>query len=216
LTIGEQIDRVYRQHTGSSAKQTQVRRLEILAKVGIGDPNRFSKNYPHQVSGGMCQRAMIVMAIICQPELIIADEPTTGLDVTIQRQITELLSDMRQNIGATEILITHDLGVVAETCDRIVVMYAGSLMEIAATKALFSRPRHPYTIGLLKSIPRVDVDEEPIPMPGYVPNAFSRPVGCPFHPRCSFAKDLCREVDPPLKELEQGHSVACHFVGEVG
>jgi len=216
LTIGEQIDRVYRQHTGCSAKQTQERRFEMLEKVGIGDSIRFSKNYPHQVSGGMCQRAMIVMAIICEPELIIADEPTTGLDVTIQRQITELLGEMRQRINATEILITHDLGVVAETCDRIVVMYAGLLMEIATTKDLFSRPRHPYTIGLLKSIPRVDVDEEPIPLPGYVPNAYSRPAGCPFHPRCQFAEEICRQQEPALQEIEEGHFVACHLVEEVG
>jgi oligopeptide/dipeptide ABC transporter ATP-binding protein len=215
MTIGEQIDRIYRQHTGCSPKAAQERRMDMLNRVGIGDPNRFSRNYPHQVSGGMCQRAMIVMAIICEPELIIADEPTTGLDVTIQRQIMELLGEMRQRIDATQILITHDLGVVAETCDRIVVMYASRLMELASAKSLFSRPLHPYTFGLLKSIPRVDVDDEPIPIPGYVPNAYSRPFGCPFHPRCSFVKEECTQVEPEFRMIEPDHWVACHYAGEV-
>ena len=215
LTIGEQIDRVYRQHMGVSKDAVAEKRYEMLEKVGIGDPQRFSNNYPHQVSGGMCQRAMIVMAIICQPDLIIADEPTTGLDVTIQRQIMELLRNMRRTIGATQVLITHDLGVVAETCNRIVVMYASLLMEIASAADLFSRPSHPYTIGLLKSIPRVDVDDEPIPMPGYVPNAYSRPFGCPFHPRCPFTQDICTQSQPELLEIESGHFVACHLIDEV-
>lgn len=212
LTLGEQIDRVYRRHTNSSAGEAAERRLEMLSRVGIGDPVRFSHQYPHQVSGGMCQRAMIVMAIICEPKLVIADEPTTGLDVTIQRQIMELLEEIRTRMNETQILITHDLGVVAETCQRIVVMYASRVMEVSPTRELFSNPLHPYTIGLLESIPRVDIDEQPVPLPGYVPNALNRPQGCPFHPRCSRAQDLCREVQPELVPVIDGRLAACHFV----
>jgi oligopeptide/dipeptide ABC transporter ATP-binding protein len=212
LTLGDQIDRVYRRHSNSSAAKAASRRLEMLSRVGIGDPVRFSNNYPHQVSGGMCQRAMIVMAIICEPKLIIADEPTTGLDVTIQRQIMELLAETRQRMNETQILITHDLGVVAETCQRIVVMYASRVMEVSPTKELFRDPLHPYTIGLLESIPRVDIDEQPIPLPGYVPNALNRPPGCPFHPRCSRAEDLCRVEQPELLPVKDGRQAACHFV----
>jgi oligopeptide transport system ATP-binding protein len=212
LTLGEQIDRVYRRHTNSSAAEATSRRMEMLSRVGIGDPVRFSSQYPHQVSGGMCQRAMIVMAIICEPQLIIADEPTTGLDVTIQRQIMELLAEVRQRMNETQILITHDLGVVAETCQRIVVMYASRVMEISPTKDLFGDPVHPYTIGLLESIPRVDIDEQPIPLPGYVPNALNRPPGCPFHPRCSRAQEICRIELPELLPVRDGRLAACHFV----
>jgi len=211
FTVGDQIDRVYRQHAGCSAQVARERRLEMLQRVGIGDPIAFSKRYPHQLSGGMCQRAMIVMAIICNPDLIIADEPTTGLDVTIQRQIMELLGEMRREIKATQILITHDLGVVAETCERVVVMYASRVMEIAPTRVLYSAPAHPYSRGLLSSIPRPDSDREPVPMPGYVPNAGNRPQGCAFHPRCPLAADICRQVEPPLVELDAAHSAACHF-----
>lgn len=212
MSLGDQIDRVYQRHTGCSASQAQERRLEILGRVGIGDPVRFSHNYPHQVSGGMCQRAMIVMAMVCEPELMIADEPTTGLDVTIQRQIMELMAEMRQKMNQTQILITHDLGVVAETCHRIVVMYASRVMEIAPTRDLFQNPLHPYTSGLLNSIPRVDIDEQPVPLPGYVPNALKRPTGCPFHPRCSKADDRCLAEQPELKTVKAGRMVACHFV----
>ncbi len=212
LTLGDQIDRVYRRHIKSSASEAAERRLEMLSRVGIGDPARFSSQYPHQVSGGMCQRAMIVMAIICEPLLVIADEPTTGLDVTIQRQIMELLAEIRQRMNETQILITHDLGVVAETCQRIVVMYASRVMEVSPTMDLFSNPIHPYTIGLLESIPRVDIDEQPIPLPGYVPNALNRPAGCPFHPRCSKAQELCRAEQPELLPVKNGRLAACHFV----
>ncbi len=212
LTLGDQIDRVYRRHTKSSASEATARRMEMLSRVGIGDPVRFSNQYPHQVSGGMCQRAMIVMAIICEPQLVIADEPTTGLDVTIQRQIMELLAEIRERMNETQILITHDLGVVAETCQRIVVMYASRVMEVSPTRDLFSDPIHPYTIGLLESIPRVDIDEQPIPLPGYVPNALNRPAGCPFHPRCSRSQDLCRVEQPELLPVKDGRLAACHFV----
>ena len=212
LPLGQQVDRVYRQHTNCSASQARDRRLEMFHQVGIGDPIAFSRSYPHQVSGGMCQRAMIVMAIICEPNLIIADEPTTGLDVTIQRQIMDLLKDMRQRITATQILITHDLGVVAETCNRIVVMYASRIMEIAPSIDLYTNPRHPYTIGLLNSIPRVDADEEPIPLPGYVPNALNRPKGCPFHPRCFKVQEICRQEQPELMSVGEDRLAACHFV----
>jgi oligopeptide transport system ATP-binding protein len=212
MTLGAQVDRVYRKHTRSSAAEAKERRLEMLNRVGIGDPVRFSNNYPHQVSGGMCQRAMIVMAMICKPELMIADEPTTGLDVTIQRQIMVLMAEMRRDLNQTQILITHDLGVVAETCHRIVVMYASRIMEIATTKELFQNPRHPYTIGLLESIPKVNIDEQPVPLPGYVPSALKRPNGCPFHPRCNRAKDQCQMEQPELMAASPGRMIACHFM----
>lgn len=212
MNLGDQIDRVFQRHTGSSAAQAQKRRLEMLNRVGIGDPLRFSHNYPHQVSGGMCQRAMIVMAMVCEPELMIADEPTTGLDVTIQRQIMDLMAEMRQKMNQTQVLITHDLGVVAETCDRIVVMYASRVMEIASTQDLFQNPLHPYTIGLLNSIPRVDIDREPTPLPGYVPNALKRPSGCPFYPRCDKVRERCQVEQPELRPVSAGRMVACHFV----
>ncbi|HBG73988.1 MAG: peptide ABC transporter ATP-binding protein [Chloroflexi bacterium GWB2_49_20] len=212
LTLGRQIDRVYLQHNNVTPAQASEHRLEMLSRVGIGDPIRFSNNYPHQVSGGMCQRAMIVMAIICEPQLVIADEPTTGLDVTIQRQIMELLAEMRERMNETQILITHDLGVVAETCHRIVVMYASRVMEVSPTRQLFNEPLHPYTIGLLNSIPRVDIDEQPTPLPGYVPNALNRPSGCPFHPRCSRAQERCQVEQPELVPVKDGRSAACFFV----
>lgn len=211
LSIGEQIDRVYRQHSNASRREARERRLEMLQKVGIGDPIRFSNNYPHQISGGMCQRAMIVMALICNPSLVIADEPTTGLDVTIQKQILELLGEMRSNLNTTQILITHDLGVVAETCDHVVVLYAGKVMEIASTRELFAKPSHPYTLGLLKSIPRLDLEVEPIVLPGYVPSAINRPSGCPFHPRCYLAEPICKQDMPEMVEISPGHLTACHF-----
>ncbi len=211
MSVGEQIDRVYRQHTRCSAQEARHRRLEMLTRVSIGEPEAFSRRFPHQLSGGMCQRAMIVMALMCQPELIIADEPTTGLDVTIQRQIMELLGEMRAQIHATQILITHDLGVVAETCDRVVVMYASRVMEIAPTRTLYGTPAHPYTQGLLQSVPRLDLDVEPIVLPGYVPSAGRRPSGCPFHPRCSQAEQICREVEPEMKQLGEDHFAACHL-----
>ncbi len=213
LTIGEQIDRVYLHHFHTSRNEAREKRLEMLQRVGIGDPIRFSKSYPHQVSGGMCQRAMIVMALICNPELIIADEPTTGLDVTIQKQILELLDEMRRNLNTTQILITHDMGVVAETCEHTVVLYAGKVMEIAPTHELFASPSHPYTLGLLKSIPRLDVEEEPAVLPGYVPSAIHRPTGCPFHPRCQQMEEICQQEMPQLVEISPGHFTACHFSG---
>jgi len=213
LTIGEQIDRVYRQHTGYSAAEARARRLEMLRRVSIGEPQAFSRSYPHQLSGGMCQRAMIVMAIICHPDLIIADEPTTGLDVTIQRQILELMGEMRRETQATQILITHDLGIVAETCDRVVVMYAGRVMEIAPTGALYAAPAHPYTQGLLSSVPRLDIEYHPLVMEGSVPNAANYPPGCPFHPRCPMALDICRQEMPALLPMAgDGRLAACHFL----
>lgn len=211
LSVGEQIDRVYRTHTHCSARQARERRKEMLERVCIGQPKAFSMHYPHELSGGMCQRVMIVMALMCQPEIIIADEPTTGLDVTIQRQIIELLSEMRSSIVASQILVTHDLGLVAETCNRVVVMYASRIMEIATVQDLFASPAHPYTQGLIQSAPRLDKDVDPVVMPGYVPSAAKRPSGCPFHPRCLQAKDICREEEPAMKSIHADHTVACHL-----
>lgn len=211
-TIGEQIDRVYCEHFPTEIDKVKDLRLDMLAKVGIGDPISFSKCYPHEVSGGMCQRAMIVMALICQPELVIADEPTTGLDVTVQKQIIDLLVEMRFRINATQILITHDMGVVAESCDEIVVLYSGKVMEIAKVNEIFNNPQHPYTRGLLESIPRMDLDEAPRPLPGYVPNAIDRPVGCPFQPRCNLAERVCQKEEPEIVIDSNGHQVACHLM----
>jgi len=214
LTVGEQIDRVYRRHRNATPRQAVQRRMEMLQRVRIGDPEAISKSYPHQLSGGMCQRVMIVMAIICEPELLIADEPTTGLDVTIQRQIMELLREMRESLQATQIVITHDLGVIAETCDRVVVMYSGRVMEVASTQDIFAAPQHPYTKGLLESVPRMDIDTLPALLAGNVPNPAHRPPGCPFHPRCSVAMDICHQMQPPEVQLDAGHSVACHLLAE--
>jgi peptide/nickel transport system ATP-binding protein len=212
-TVGAQIAEVVRLHEGLGRRAALERTVEMLRLVQIPNPQRRVHDYPHQFSGGMRQRVMIAMALSCDPALLIADEPTTALDVTIQAQILELLQDMKARFGMAIMLITHAMGVVAETAQRVVVMYAGKVIEEAAVGQLFGNPRHPYTQGLIRSIPRIDraatdrVRLEAIP--GVVPSLIDPPRGCRFESRCPFAMDRCREASPPLREIEPGHKVAC-------
>ncbi|HEX4893662.1 MAG TPA: ABC transporter ATP-binding protein [Hyphomicrobiaceae bacterium] len=213
FTVGEQISEVVRQHEGVNRKGALERTVEMLRLVGIPNAAGRVHDYPHQFSGGMRQRVMIAMALSCNPKLLIADEPTTALDVTIQAQILELLQDLKSRLGMAIMLITHAMGVVAETAQRVVVMYAGRVIEEAPVRQLFRNPRHPYTQGLIRSIPRIDtaakhkVRLEAIP--GVVPSLLSPPQGCRFAPRCKFAMDACRAEMPLLREVEPGHKVAC-------
>ena len=191
-------------------KVAKRRSIELLRTVRLPEPEAVVKQYPHELSGGMRQRVIISMAIACHPELLIADEPTTALDVTIQAQILDLLSDLKQTIGLTSMFITHDLGVVAESCDRVAVMYAGNIVEVADTERLFEKPLHPYTQAMLRAIPKVTERKTELEsIKGSVPNLIEPPRGCRFHPRCPFVMDNCRKLKPELVEVERGHSVAC-------
>jgi peptide/nickel transport system ATP-binding protein len=212
-TVGEQIAEVIRVHEKMSRGAAIERAVEMLKLVHIPTPERRVHDYPHQFSGGMRQRVMIAMALSCSPKLLIADEPTTALDVTIQAQILDLLSELKQRFGMAVLLITHAMGVVAETAQRVVVMYAGKVAEEAPVRELFGNPRHPYTQGLIRSIPRIDtaamhkVRLEAIP--GTVPRLVDPPEGCRFAPRCRYAQRECSTVTPPLREVAPGHRVAC-------
>ncbi|MBR0907885.1 ABC transporter ATP-binding protein [Bradyrhizobium liaoningense] len=215
LTIGEQIAESLRRHEAVTKKQALERTIEMLKLVQIPNAEGRVHNYPHQFSGGMRQRVMIAMALACKPKLIIADEPTTALDVTIQAQILDLLQDMKDRFGMAVMLITHAMGVVAETAQRVVVMYAGKVVEEAPVDDLFGDPRHPYTQGLIRSIPRIDLDSEHKTrleaIGGSVPILINPPVGCRFAPRCKFAMDVCTEKEPLLREIAPGHRMACHL-----
>ena len=212
-TIGFQIDEQIMRHDLVSKAEARSRSIEALRLVGIPSPESRYNNYPHQLSGGMRQRAMIAMALSCNPEFLIADEPTTALDVTIQAQILELIGDIQQKFKMGVQFITHDLGVISEVADRVVVMYAGTVCEIASTEQIFSRPSHPYTIGLMESIPRMGQKRDRlITIPGTVPSPLKIPSGCPFENRCSRATDICRQQRPQLEEVSTGrasHQVAC-------
>jgi len=212
-TVGDQIAEVLRQHDELSRKQALSGAVDMLRLVNIPNPQKRVHDYPHQFSGGMRQRVMIAMALSCKPQLLIADEPTTALDVTIQAQILELMQEMKDKLGMSIMLITHAMGVVAETCQRVVVMYAGKVVEEAPVEALFGNPRHPYTQGLIRSIPRVDRAaarrERLEAIPGTVPSLLHPPVGCRFAARCKYAMDICVREMPPLKEVGPGHRVAC-------
>jgi oligopeptide/dipeptide ABC transporter ATP-binding protein len=216
LTIGDQVAEAAIVHQGLSGAAGRARAIEMLRQVGIPDPEERVDHYPHQLSGGMRQRVMIAMALICHPQILIADEPTTALDVTIQAQILELLSRLQQQLGMAVLLITHDLGVVAGSADRVVVMYAGQVVESAPTRTLFARPGHPYTEGLMASIPRLDRPRERLhSIPGSVPAATAWPAGCRFHPRCPYAWDKCRTEEPPLLETgANGQAARCWLVSE--
>jgi peptide/nickel transport system ATP-binding protein len=215
-TVGEQIGEVVRLHRGLKRAQARERAVEMLRQVGIPAPEQRVDSYPHQLSGGMRQRVMIAMALACDPKLVIADEPTTALDVTIQAQILDLLKRLQAERGTAVMLITHDLGVVAESCDAVVVMYAGRVVERAAVKALFARPAHPYTAGLLRSIPSTQdaggggERRRLKAIPGMVPSLRNRPTGCRFRDRCERALDVCAKVDPPLELKREGQWAACH------
>lgn len=200
-----------RRYLRARKKRAFEKAIEALDMVKISDPKKVAFQYPHELSGGMRQRAMIAMMLACGPDLLIADEPTTALDVTVQAQILDLMKDLQRTKGTAIWLITHNLGVIAEMCDRVGVMYAGYIVEIGKTERIFENPDHPYTRGLLKSIPRLNEDRRRLEIiPGNVPNLITPPNGCRFHPRCRYRTQLCTECPPPLIEIEPDHSVACH------
>lgn len=210
FTIGNQIAEVFTLHKGANKKQARELSIEMLRIVKIPSPELRVDEYPHQLSGGMRQRVMIAMALACKPSLLIADEPTTALDVTIQAQILALMNDLQTQGGMSTVLITHDLGVVAESCDDVVVMYAGRVVERATAKDLFSGPKHPYTIGLMESIPKLGVRQHRLKtIPGLVPSLGNLPKGCRFQDRCPMASEECRAEDPRLRTLADGREVAC-------
>ncbi len=227
FTIGDQITEAVRLHQRAGADAALSQAVEMLRKVGIADPESRVSEYPHQMSGGMRQRVMIAMALVCGPELLIADEPTTALDVTIQAQILDLLKALQSDIGMSILLITHDLGVVAETAEEVCVMYAGRIVERAPIRELFDNPLHPYTVGLFRSRPTLEQHDDPASgrpdrlegrrealasIPGVVPNPLAIPPGCPFHPRCPLADDQkCPRDMPPLEEKKEGHTAACWY-----
>jgi oligopeptide/dipeptide ABC transporter ATP-binding protein len=210
FTIGEQIAETLRVHEGIDRAAARQRAQELLARVGISNPAQRLDQYPHELSGGMRQRVMIAMALACRPQVLIADEPTTALDVTIQAQILALLRDLQRELGMAVVLITHDLGVIAQVVDRVAVMYAGRIVEEGPVAAVFERPSHPYTRLLLESIPSLDHEQERLPsIPGMVPALSQLPSGCRFHPRCPLAKPACAERPPPAFTVEDGHRAAC-------
>ncbi|RLE32585.1 ABC transporter ATP-binding protein [Candidatus Acetothermia bacterium] len=210
FTIGYQIMEAIMLHQKVSKREARQKAIEMLRQVGIPEPEQRVDEYPHQLSGGMRQRAMIAMALSCNPSLLIADEPTTALDVTIQAQVLDLMQDLKRKFHAAIMLITHDLGVVAEMCEEVVVMYLGKVVERAKVRPIFHEPRHPYTQGLLKSIPSLATKKKRLdPIKGVVPDPLNAPPGCPFNPRCPHAIEICRQEMPPLKEVETDHDVAC-------
>ncbi len=210
FTIGEQIIETILRHRGGTRAQARQRAIGLLRRVHIPSPDKRIDDYPHKLSGGMRQRVMIAMALACDPKLLIADEPTTALDVTLQAQILELMRELKATSGAAIILITHDLGVVAETCDEVAVMYAGEIVERADVDALFAQPQHPYTIGLLGAIPRLDRPSERLAsIEGMVPNMTSPPAGCRFAARCPFVVETCTTTRPPLVAVSAGHWTRC-------
>ena len=215
FTVGDQIAEVARIHAGSSKKEAWKKAVEMLQLVGIPAPEQRAHEYPHQLSGGMRQRVVIAMALVMNPALIIADEPTTALDVTIQAQILELLADLTTRFGTSILLITHDLGVVAENCTRVIVMYAGEVVEESGTEELFARAHHPYTEGLLGAMPKVGGTAERLAtIPGTVPPPTAWPAGCRFRERCSYAWDRCEREHPPLYQIGEGHTSRCHLAEE--
>jgi oligopeptide transport system ATP-binding protein len=214
--IGRQLAEPLMIHKGMSKKQAWARAVELLQLVGIPHAESRVRDYPHQFSGGMRQRVMIAMALACDPDILIADEPTTALDVTIQAQILELMQELQSRTGSAIIMITHDLGVVADMANKILVMYAGRAVEFGSCDQVFYQPRHPYTWGLMDSLPRHDVTEksELCPIKGQPPSLINVPKGCSFSPRCPYAKDICRTEEPPVVEISAGHTSACHFAGD--
>jgi peptide/nickel transport system ATP-binding protein/oligopeptide transport system ATP-binding protein len=213
-TVGDQIAEMFVFHRGMGRRESRQRAVDMLAMVQIPSPAKRADEYPHQLSGGMRQRAMIAMALACDPEILIADEPTTALDVTIQAQILELMLKLKQDTGAAVVMITHDLGVIAETAQRVVVMYAGRVVEEASTAALFEDPQHPYTRGLLRSVPRMGqrarVGRERLAeISGVVPSLYDLPEGCAFHPRCPEADKICRREAPQLTDAGDGRRIRC-------
>jgi peptide/nickel transport system ATP-binding protein len=215
MSIGRQITEVILEHQTVSKAEARARAIEMLRRVHIPSPEARFHEYPHQMSGGMKQRAMIAMALACRPQLLIADEPTTALDVTIQAQILDLLNELQSEMGMSVLLITHDLGVVAETCDRVAVMYAGKIVEYAPVVELFEQPKHPYTHGLFRSLPTLNEKRARLAaIPGAVPSPLDFPSGCRFRTRCAMAQEVCKQ-EPPLRQVGAGHAAACHFAEQI-
>jgi oligopeptide/dipeptide ABC transporter ATP-binding protein len=215
FTIGNQLSEVFRVHWSLSGSKALAKSVEMLEKVGVPAPHRRAREYPYQLSGGMRQRVMIAMALACRPALLIADEPTTALDVTIQAQILDLMGQLREELGTAIVIISHDLGVIAETADRVAVMYTGQIMESADTLSLFATPLHPYTQGLMKAIPSLAAgagQTELYEIAGVVPSLSDLPTGCPFNPRCPQVDAICCQEKPGLREVADGHRVACWMV----
>lgn len=212
FTIGDQVCHIIRIHQGIDQKKARQRAVDMFSLVRLANSNRLLQKYPHELSGGQLQRVMIAMALSCQPELLIADEPTTALDVTIQAQILTLMLDLKDKTRTAIMLITHDLGVVAAICDRVAIMYAGLIVEEASVNDIFRRPLHPYTEGLIASIPgRGNRNEDLATITGMVPNLVKLPAGCRFHPRCPLAEGICQQESPVLSERQDRHKVACHL-----
>ena len=213
LTIGYQIVEVLRRHEGMSAPDARMRAIDLLRQVRIADPERRIDQYPHELSGGMRQRAMIAIALACRPALLLADEPTTALDVTVQAQVLALMRELKASTGMAIILVTHNLGVINQVADNVLVMYAGAAVEYADRRSLMRNPRHPYTQGLLAAIPRVGGMQGKLhAIPGMMPPGHARPTGCRFHPRCAVRLSICGEQDPPMFKLDDTHRVACWLV----
>jgi peptide/nickel transport system ATP-binding protein len=213
--VGEVLREVLRVHRGLRGETANAEAHRLLREVGLPDSGQIMERYPHELSGGMCQRVMIAQVLACEPSLLIADEPTTALDVTIQMQIVELLKSLREEFGLTQLLITHDLGLVGELCDDVLVMYAGEIVERAPAPALFDQPSHPYTRGLLGSRANRKNRSRLFSIPGSVPSLVNPPSGCRFHPRCPFAAPICSEVSPEPEVVSDGHTVRCHFWKDV-
>ena len=210
IKCGKQIAESLRLHRGMKKKEAMEEAVRMMRAVGIANPEVRAHEYPHQMSGGMRQRVMIAMALACQPQILIADEPTTALDVTIQAQILDLIRELNESMGTSVVFITHDLGVVSELCDTVIVMYTGHIVEQAPVKELFESPKHPYTKGLLNAIPKITRERNPLEtIEGMVPNPTERIEGCSFSPRCPYATDQCRKVEPPMAELSDGRLVRC-------
>ena len=215
-TIGNQIIEAITRHQNVGKKEAREKAIDMLRMVGIPSPEERIDNYPHEFSGGMRQRAMIAIALSCEPDLLIADEPTTALDVTIQAQIMNLLKDLKDKVDTSIILITHDLGVVADSCDKIIVMYGGLVMERGTAREIFYEPKHPYTMGLMKSIPKLDKEDSGrlIPIPGTPPDLIKPPTGCPFSARCPYAMKICTQEMPEYTVFSEGNEAACWLLHE--
>jgi peptide/nickel transport system ATP-binding protein len=209
-TVEKQLTDILTLHRDLSRRDASKSALSLLQRVGIPEPEKRLKAYPHELSGGMKQRIAIARALSCEPSLLFADEPTTNLDVTIQAQVLELLKELQKELGMTMVMITHDMGIIAEMAERVTVLYAGKVMEVADTTLLFTAPKHPYTEALLKAVPSVRQTRALEVIPGNIPNLIEPPGGCVFHPRCKYAKEICMKEVPPLEKVEEGHLVACH------
>lgn len=216
FTVGEQIAEVIRLHEGVKKDVAKERAIQMMKEVGIPLARERIDDYPHQFSGGMRQRVMIGRSLSCNPSLLIADEPTTALDVTIQAQILEIIRNLQEKFGMSVLLITHNLGIIAENCQRVAVMYGGYIVEMASVRTIFKDPRHPYTQALMAAIPRLDLTVDHLhTLPGSVPDLIDPPTGCRFHPRCSYAREKCKNEVPPLESWTSEHNVACHFHKEI-